>query len=84
MAPRSGSDSVAAVAREESARQLARVFSAMRAQDAAAVLEHMSNDEVIDVLRFLNSRAAGAVLSALDDARAAELSRELLNGGAGN
>lgn len=73
-------DSAAAAAREESARQLARVFSAMRADDAAAVLKHMSNDEVISVLRLLNSRQAGAVLSALDDARAAELSRKLLNG----
>ena len=77
-------DSAAAVAREESARQLARVFSAMRAEDAAAVLNHMSNGEVIDVLKFLNSRQAGAVLSAMDDARAAELSRELLNGRDGN
>jgi hypothetical protein len=73
-------DSVAAAAREASARQLARVFSSMRAQDAAAVLKHMSDDEVIDVVRFLNSRTAAQVLSALDDARAAELSRKILNG----
>ena len=73
-------DSIAAAAREESARQLARVFASMRAQDAAAVLKHMSDEEVIDVVRFLNSRTAAAVLSALDDARAAELSRKILNG----
>ena len=71
-------------AREESARQLARVFSAMRAEDAASVIKHMSNSEVIGVLKFFNSRTAGQVLSALDEARAAELSRELLKGGAGN
>ena len=74
----------AAGAREEAARQLARMFTAMRAQDAAAVLQHMTNAEVIGVLRFLSARQAGAVLSALDRERAAELSRELLNGRTGN
>ena len=65
---------------EESIRQLARIFSAMRAEDAANVLKHLGNEEIVDILSFLNSRKAAGVLSALPDDRAAAVSRALMNG----
>ena len=71
-------------AEEESARQTARIFSAMRAPNAAAVFVHLSDDEIVGILRFFNARKAAAVLSEFPDERAASVSRALLGrGGAG-
>ncbi len=63
---------------EESVRQTARIFSAMRASNAAAVLVHLTDDEIVGILKFFNARKAAAVLSEFSEERAASISRMLL------
>ena len=64
--------------RQESAMRIARILAAMRPRDAAAVLQHMTDQEIVDILRYFNSRKAGAVLAGLSEERAAAISRKLL------
>ncbi len=64
---------------EESIRQLARIFSAMRPADAADVLKYLGDAEIVGILSFLNSRKAAGVLSALSEERAAAVSRVLMS-----
>lgn len=69
---------MAAARKTENARQLARIFASMQAQEAAEVLRHLRDDEVVEILGFLGSRKSGQVLSALTSTRAATISRLLL------
>ena len=64
---------------EESIRKLARIFSAMRAAEAADVLKHLDDTENVSILSFFNSRKAAGVLSALSEERAAAVSRVLMS-----
>lgn len=64
---------------EESVRRLARIFSAMRSREAADVLKHLDDAEIVSILSFLNSRKAAGVLSALSEERAAAVSRILMS-----
>lgn len=63
---------------EEGARRLARVFSAMRPNDAARVLAELSDPEVEAILLRLGDRQAGQILSTFPAERAAVLSRRVL------
>jgi hypothetical protein len=62
--------------------QLARIFAAMQARDAAQVLEHMSDAEVRSILTRVGARQAASILSNMNADRAAVLSRAVLGGGA--
>lgn len=63
----------------KSLKKLAKVYEAMPAPEAAAILSGMDADIVLDVLRFMKERPAAKVLAALDPARAAALSNMLSN-----
>jgi len=62
----------------EGARKLAKIFGAMKPADAAAVLAEMSDAEVRAVLMQMSDRQAAPILGAFPAARAAALSREVL------
>ncbi len=58
----------------KSVKKLAKMYEAMPAKEAAAILSGMDVDIVLDVLSFMKERPAAKVLAALDPARAAALS----------
>ncbi len=62
----------------ESAKKLARIFSAMQATDAAAVLGHLSDSDVMEIITQLGTRQAAAIIASLPEQRAARISRLLL------
>ncbi len=64
----------------QGAMQLARMFSSMKAVDAAAVLQELTDAEVDAILRHMQSRLAGQILGEFEPARAALLSRTVLGG----
>lgn len=59
-------------------KQVARVFSSMKAPEAAQVLALMSDDEVEGILRAVGPRQAADFLTNFPKPRAAALSRRLL------
>lgn len=65
---------------DDGSRRLARIFSAMKPQEAAAVLERMEDDEVRAVLVQLGDRPAAQILGSFEPDRAARLSRGVLEG----
>lgn len=69
-----------AILLEQKARSLARIFAAMRPAEAASVMNHLGDADVVSILRFLNARAAAGVLGQLPESRAAAISRRLLSG----
>lgn len=73
-------DSAAERARiaEEGARKLAQIFGAMQAQDAANVLQEMSDVEIEMILKHMNDRLAAQILGVFEPQRAASLSRAVL------
>ena len=62
----------------EASRQLAKIFEAMRPEDAAAVLQGMEDSEVRGILLGMDERQAAAILGDFEAARAAALSRLVL------
>ena len=58
--------------------RLAKIFGAMDADEAAAVLENLEDVEVQSILRHISDRKAAAILSNFDPARAAMLSRVVM------
>jgi len=62
----------------EGIRRMARIFGAMKPQEAAAVLQRMSDEEVRGVMLQMGDRPAAAILSVFDPERAAALSRVVL------
>lgn len=76
---RSAADSAAA--REEGARKLSKIFGAMKAADAAAVLSELTDGEIEVILRYMSERLAAPILEAFEPARAAALSRIVLQSG---
>jgi hypothetical protein len=58
--------------------RVARMFGAMKPQEAARVLEQMDDAEVRVLLGQLSERKAGAILSSLSPQRAASISRPSL------
>jgi flagellar motility protein MotE (MotC chaperone) len=53
--------------------QLKKLYEAMSAKDAAAVMTEMNNNEVLGILTLLQAETQAAILSKLDAKRAAEL-----------
>lgn len=68
----------AAVAMAEGAQKLSKIFGAMKAPDAAAVLQQMTDEEVKAILLQMSDRLAAAILGEFDAERAAELTRVVL------
>lgn len=60
--------------------ELAKLFAAMQARDAAKVLEQMDDYEVQVILGALGNREAAAILSSLPPERAAVISRAVILG----
>jgi hypothetical protein len=77
-APDAASATTAAAAREEGSRRLAKIFGAMRAEDAAGVLVGLTDDDVKAILTHVSDRRAAAILAELPPERAASLSRVVL------
>lgn len=61
-------------------QRLARIFAAMRAEEAASVLGQLGDDEIQGILMAMPARNAAPILAELDPARAASLSRLVLGG----
>lgn len=68
-------------ASDEAPRRLAQIFGAMDAADAARVLERLEDDEIRSILVHMASRSAAEILGNLDPARAATLSRSVMEAG---
>lgn len=68
------------VARQESVapERLAKIFSAMRPEDAAAILTELDDDAVQSILFHLGARQAASILGNFEPERAARLSRTVL------
>ena len=64
----------------EGARRMAKIFAAMRAEDATAVLIELENEEVAAILGELSDRQAAAILGNFAADRAAILGRMMLGG----
>ncbi len=62
----------------EASQRLAKIFGAMKAQDAAAVLEKLEDAEIRAILFHLTDRKAAEILGNFQPDRAAKLSRNLL------
>ncbi len=56
-------------------RRLAKIFGAMRPQEAARVLEQMDDSDVKTILNYLGDRQAAAILGSFRPERAAGISR---------
>jgi flagellar motility protein MotE (MotC chaperone) len=64
--------------RNQHQAQLAKIYEAMPAEEAAASLERMPERKAVEVLRILKSKSAGAILAAVRPERAARLTEQLL------
>ncbi len=62
-------------------RRLARIFSNMKAEQAAAVMVELTDAEAQRILVSMSERAAAAILGKMDSSRAAVLSQLVLGGG---
>jgi len=63
-------------ANQRRATDLARVYQAMRPAEAAQIMETLSNNLAVDILRAMtDDRQKARILSAMDTDRAAELSK---------
>jgi len=70
----------AAAARDVVYRQLSRIYSAMKPSEAAEVLSHLGEEDVIGILSKFGARQAAQILGAMPRERAAALSQRLLLG----
>lgn len=62
----------------EGSSRMAKIFAAMEAKDAAAVLENLSNEEVQAILSNMSDRKVAEILGEFSPERAAGLSRIVL------
>lgn len=58
--------------------QLAKIYEAMPAEEAAARLERMPERKALEVLRLIKGKSAGAILAEVKPERAARLTEQLL------
>ena len=72
------SASKAAPAANVNQAQLAKIYEAMPAEEAAARLERMPERKALEVLRLLKGKSAGAILAEVKPDRAARLTEQLL------
>jgi len=75
-----GSEDMVA-ARQERLEQMVALYDAMRPADAAAIMDGLSDELVLDILPKLKQRQAARILNSLaNDQRKADLSRKLVEG----
>ena len=73
-----------AAKRTERLAQLTTLYSAMRPADAAAIMNGMTDEMILEILPTLPERNAARILNGLaDEQRKADLTAKLLNGQAG-
>lgn len=77
-------DSAAASDASESAARLARIFGAMKPEEAARLLEPLPEGDVRAVLFALSDRKAAAILANFKGERATVLARALIGNGGGH
>jgi len=65
--------------KEEENDQLKKLYEAMSAKDAAAVMTEMNNNQVLGILTLLQPDTQAAILAKLDAKRAAELTVLMAN-----
>ncbi|MBH0160982.1 MotE family protein [Fictibacillus sp. 26RED30] len=65
--------------KEEENEQLKKLYEAMSAKDAAAVMSEMNNNQIMGILMLLQSETQAAILAKLDAKRAAELTVLMAN-----
>jgi flagellar motility protein MotE (MotC chaperone) len=66
-------------ARAQEVRKLAKSFESMKPAAAAQVIEVMEDELVVDVLRVVNPRKSGKIMSALNPKTAARVSELMTN-----
>ena len=81
--PESVSTNIHTVSAAESPdeERLARIFAAMRPDQAARVLEQMTDAEIRLLLSHLRERQAAAIMSSISPERAAVISSAVIRGG---
>lgn len=68
-------------ARKERVAQMVALYDAMRPADAAAIMDGLSDELVLEILPQLKQRQAARILNGLaDDQRKSDLSRQLVEG----
>lgn len=77
-APGPDPDSLARLA--ENYQRLARIFSAMKPDEAAPVLAQLDDEQLEGILLAMQGRNAAPILAEMDPQRAAALSRKVLRG----
>lgn len=74
-----------AQAREERMKQMVALYDAMRPADAAAIMDGLSDELILELLPRLKGRQAARILNSLaDDQRKARLSTQLVEGQSAN
>ncbi len=79
-AMRAAVDSVRAVAsseNDEALGKVAKLYESMKPSEAAQIAEQLSTDLLVQIIPRMKERSAGKLLSAMDAARAAEISRRM-------
>lgn len=71
------------VLNDEGSRKLAKIFAAMDAEDAAAVLVEMTDEEVTAILVRMSDRKAAPVIASFPPERAALLTQNVLHSSPG-
>ena len=61
-------------------KKLAKIYGAMRPEDAAPILEKLDDDEIIGILLNMKQRQAAKVLTKLDQSVAARISKRISAG----
>lgn len=70
--------SVSDKSREEEIANLAKIYSAMSAKNAAGIIANLSNEEAVLILDKMNNEAKSQILEKMDPVKAAELSKLML------
>lgn len=65
----------------EGSKRLAKIFSAMKASDAASVLDGLEDDAIHSILQHITDRKAAEILGNLSPERASAISQLLLESG---
>ncbi len=64
--------------KEATYKNLAEYYSVMKAQDAAAIMAQLNDEDVIGIFNEMESETVAAILQSMDRSRAASLSRKML------
>ncbi len=64
--------------KEDTYKNLSEYYSAMKVQDAAAILAQLNDEDIIGIFNEMESETAAAILQNMDRSRAANLSKKML------